>query len=68
MTAYTLPAAPADDTGNENAPDGVPSGAFSSLVAGAGIEPATYRFSGDRSYQLSYPATRPHGRSGPDGI
>ncbi len=28
------------------------------LVAGAGVEPATYRFSGDRSYQLSYPATR----------
>ena len=28
------------------------------LVAGAGIEPATYRFSGDRSYQLSYPATQ----------
>ncbi len=25
-------------------------------VAGAGVEPATYRFSGDRSYQLSYPA------------
>ena len=23
-------------------------------VAGAGVEPATYRFSGDRSYQLSY--------------
>ncbi len=28
------------------------------VVAGAGIEPATYRFSGDRSYQLSYPATQ----------
>lgn len=27
------------------------------VVAGAGVEPATYRFSGDRSYQLSYPAT-----------
>src|SRR3954466_13410653 len=25
-------------------------------VAGAGVEPATYRFSGGRSYQLSYPA------------
>ena len=25
-------------------------------VAGAGIEPATFRFSGGRSYQLSYPA------------
>jgi hypothetical protein len=24
------------------------------VVARAGIEPATYRFSGDRSYQLSY--------------
>ncbi len=31
------------------------------VVAGAGIEPATYRFSGDRSYQLSYPATQPLG-------
>lgn len=30
------------------------------LVAGAGVEPATYRFSGDRSYQLSYPAARFH--------
>ena len=29
------------------------------MVAGAGVEPATYRFSGDRSYQLSYPATKP---------
>src|SRR2546425_6886092 len=25
-------------------------------VAGAGVEPATFRFSGGRSYQLSYPA------------
>ncbi|CAG6394773.1 hypothetical protein SCOCK_30006 [Actinacidiphila cocklensis] len=25
-------------------------------MAGAGVEPATYRFSGGRSYQLSYPA------------
>ncbi len=33
-------------------------GAFA--VAGAGVEPATYRFSGDRSYQLSYPAARFH--------
>lgn len=33
-------------------------GAFA--VAGAGVEPATYRFSGDRSYQLSYPATTFH--------
>ena len=31
-------------------------------VAGAGVEPATYRFSGDRSYQLSYPATRLPGK------
>lgn len=37
-------------------------------VAGAGVEPATFRFSGGRSYQLSYPATQPRGCSGPDGI
>ena len=29
------------------------------LVARAGIEPATFRFSGGRSYQLSYLAGRP---------
>ena len=29
------------------------------LVARAGIEPATFRFSGGRSYQLSYLALRP---------
>ncbi len=30
-----------------------------SSVARAGIEPATFRFSGGRSYQLSYLAGRP---------
>jgi hypothetical protein len=30
------------------------------LVARAGIEPATFRFSGGRSYQLSYLAGRHH--------
>lgn len=44
--------------GHENSPSGIPEGLF--IVAGAGVEPATYRFSGDRSYQLSYPATRFH--------
>ena len=29
------------------------------MVARAGIEPATFRFSGGRSYQLSYLAGRP---------
>ena len=29
------------------------------MVARAGIEPATFRFSGGRSYQLSYLALRP---------
>ena len=48
------------------------------LVARAGIEPATFRFSGGRSYRLSYltvlaqfPASREipgAGLSGPDGI
>ena len=32
-----------------------------SLVARAGIEPATFRFSGGRSYQLSYLAGRQPG-------
>lgn len=27
------------------------------IVAGAGVEPAASRFSGERSYQLSYPAS-----------
>jgi hypothetical protein len=44
-------------------------GALFDVVAGAGVEPATYRFSGDRSYQLSYPATEfTRNSSGPDGI
>ena len=38
-------------------------GGLFSLVARAGVEPATFRFSGGRSYQLSYLA-----RCGPDGI
>ena len=43
------------------------------LVARAGIEPATFRFSGGRSYQLSYLTIRgltvpPLFPSGPDGI
>ena len=32
------------------------------LVARGGIEPPTYRFSGGRSYQLSYLAVVPSGR------
>ena len=38
------------------------------MVARAGIEPATFHFSGERSYQLSYLAVRPASRPGdPDG-
>jgi hypothetical protein len=36
-----------------NAPALVPAGAFM-LVGRGGVEPPTYHFSGDRSYQLSY--------------
>ncbi len=28
------------------------------MVAGTGIEPVTFHFSGERSYRLSYPAIR----------
>ena len=35
------------------------------LVARAGIEPATFRFSGGRSYQLSYLARRPGAKPKP---
>ncbi|GEM_PF-1343803 len=42
-----------------NAPEGVPSDAFVGVVARVGIEPTTFRFSGGRSYQLSYLALRP---------
>lgn len=55
----------------ESPPPMISVGGFGPLraeVAGAGIEPATYRFSGDRSYQLSYPATQSRDCSGPDGI
>jgi hypothetical protein len=40
------------------------------MVARAGIEPATFRFSGGRSYQLSYLAGRhtvPRRTGDPDG-
>ena len=38
------------------------------LVARAGVEPATFHFSGERCYQLSYLAVRPEFRpSDPDG-
>ena len=41
------------------------------MVARAGIEPATFRFSGGRSYQLSYLAgrsgTKPKPFGDPDG-
>ena len=37
---------------------GGPGGTNLNLVARAGIEPATFRFSGGRSYQLSYLAGR----------
>jgi hypothetical protein len=36
------------------------------MVARAGIEPATFRFSGGRSYQLSYLARDGIGRSKPE--
>ena len=41
------------------------------LVARGGIEPPTFRFSGGRSYRLSYltlPRPAALGQSGPDGI
>ena len=41
------------------------------LVVRGGVEPPTFRFSGGRSYQLSYltsPGPWPLGQSGPDGI
>src|SRR5699024_3758854 len=40
------------------------------VVARGGVEPPTFRFSGGRSYQLSYLAGTPPGRwcCGPDGI
>ncbi len=38
------------------------------LVARAGIEPATFRFSGERSYRLSYLALLTRTLRGPDGI
>ena len=50
---------------------------FRDLVVRGGVEPPTFRFSGGRSYQLSYltlaPGTDRSGRSaaepsGPDGI
>lgn len=46
--------------GGEHTKKAAPWGtAFSILVARAGIEPATFRFSGGRSYQLSYLAEAP---------
>ena len=41
------------------------------LVVRGGVEPPTFRFSGGRSYRLSYltlPGPAALGQSGPDGI
>ena len=54
---------------DSNAPGQTSSGAFLLVnrVVRGGVEPPTYRFSGGRSYQLSY-LTSPTGvGSGPDG-